>query len=102
MAYFGGAFADRIREFSREHDNAHLRLEVVTPHGERLDALQLHADEQGARIATRDNRLLFLPYSLIAYLDVAALQDRRVAGFQLSVDSEIAASSPSAGLSALG
>jgi hypothetical protein len=101
MAYFGGAFADRIRELSREHDNAHLRLEVVTPHGERLDALQLRADEQGASISTRDNRLLFLPYSLIAYLDVAVLQDRRVAGFELSVGSEVAAS-PSAGLAAFG
>jgi hypothetical protein len=102
MAYFGGAFAERVREFSHEHNDAHLRLEVVTPNGERLDALELRADEQGASISTRDNRLLFLPYSLIAYLDVAILQDRRVAGFQLSVGPEAVGPSLSAGLSALG
>jgi hypothetical protein len=102
IAYFGGAFADRVREFSHEHNNAHVRLEVVTHNGERLDALQLRADDEGTSISTRDDRLVFLPYSLIAYLDVAILRDRRVAGFQLSVGSEAAASSTSAGLSALG
>ena len=88
MAYFGGTLADRVREFSHDNDDAHLRLAVVTVSGERLDALQLRADENGASIATRDDRLIFLPYSLIAYLDVAILQDRRIAGFQLSVGSE--------------
>jgi hypothetical protein len=87
MAYFGGAFAERVREFTEEHDDAHIRLEVVTLSGERLDALELRADEQGTSVSTRDNRLVFLPYSLIAYLDVATLQDRRVASFQLSVGS---------------
>ena len=88
MAYFGGAFADRVREFSHDHNDAHVRLEVVTLNGERLDALQLRADEKGTSISTRDDRLVFLPYSLIAYVDVAILKDRRVAGFQLSVGSE--------------
>jgi hypothetical protein len=88
MAYFGGVLTDRVRKFSHEHDGAHLRLEVVTLSGERLDALQLHADETGTSISTRDNRLIFLPYSLIAYVDVAILQDRRIPGFQLSVASE--------------
>ena len=90
-AYFGGAFAERVREFSHDHDDAHVRLEVVTLNGERLDALLLRADEQGTTITTRDDRLLLLPYSLIAYVDVAILQDHRVAGFQLSVGSEAGA-----------
>ena len=102
MAYFGGAFADRVREFSHEHNDAHVRLEVVTLNGERLDALQLRADEKGTSISTRDGRLVFLPYSLVAYLDVAILQDRRVPGFELSVGSEADASSPPAELAALG
>jgi hypothetical protein len=90
MAYFGGAFAERVREFSHEHNDAHVRLELVTLNGERLDALQLRADEKGTSISTRDDRLIFLPYSLIAYVDVAILQDHRVAGFQLSLGSEVA------------
>jgi hypothetical protein len=88
MAYFGGAFAERVREFTQDHNNAHVRLELVTLNGERLDALQLRADEKGTSISTRDDRLVFLPYSLIAYVDVAILRDHRIPGFQLSVGSE--------------
>jgi hypothetical protein len=85
VAFFGGAFAERVREFSHEHDDAHVRLEVLTLNGERLDAVQLSAVESGATLSTRDERLIFLPYSQIAYVEVAILKDHRVAGFQLSV-----------------
>jgi hypothetical protein len=88
MAFFGGPFAQGVREFIRDHDDANVRLEVVTLNGERLDALQLNAVDSGARVSTRDNRLVFLPYSLIAYVDVAILQDHRIAGFQLVVGSD--------------
>jgi hypothetical protein len=88
MAFFGGAFAERVREFSHDYNDANVRLEVVTLTGERLDALQLSAVETGARLSTRDDRLVFLPYAHIAYLDVAILKDHRIAGFQLSVGSE--------------
>jgi hypothetical protein len=86
-AYFGGAFAERVREFSHDHDDAQLRLDVVTLTGERLDALELRAAETGASLSTRDDRLIFLPYTQIAHVDVTILTDRRVPGFQLSVDS---------------
>jgi hypothetical protein len=88
MGFFGGAFAERVREFSHAHNDANVRLEVVTLTGERLDALQLSAVETGARLSTRDDRLVFLPYTHIAYLDVAILKDHRIEGFQLSVGSE--------------
>jgi hypothetical protein len=87
MEFFGGAFAERVREFSHDHDDAHLRFELVTLSGERLDALELKAVDTGASLATRDNRLVFLPYGQIAYVELAALVDRRVPGFQLSVGS---------------
>jgi hypothetical protein len=87
-AFFGRTFADRVRKFSGEHDDAKVRLEVVTLSGERLDALELSAVDTGATLSTRDNRLLFLPYAQIAYVEVAILHDHRVAGFQLSVGSE--------------
>jgi hypothetical protein len=88
MAFFGGAFAERVREFSHTYNDANVRLEVVTLTGEKLDALQLSAAETGARLSTRDDRLVFLPYANIAYLDVAILKDHRIEGFQLSVGSE--------------
>lgn len=88
VGYFSGAFADRVREFSTKHDDAHMRLSVVILSGERLDALELRASQNGASLSTRDDRLLFLPYEQIAYLDLAVLTDRRVPGFELSVDSQ--------------
>ena len=88
MGFFGGEFAERVREFSHAYHDANVRLEVVTLTGERLDALQLSAVETGARLSTRDDRLVFLPYANIAYLDVAILKDHRIEGFQLSVGSE--------------
>jgi hypothetical protein len=88
LAFFGGAFTERVREFSRTHNDANVRLEVVTTNGERLDALQLSAVETGTRLSTRDDRLVFLPYSLIAYVDVAILQDHRIAGFELLLGSD--------------
>ena len=88
MAFFGGAFSERVRAFSRAHQDANVRLELVTLNGERLDALELSAVESGTRISTRDKRLVFLPYSLIAYVEVAILQDHRIEGFQLLLDSD--------------
>jgi hypothetical protein len=87
MAFFSGPFPERVRAFTREHDDAHVRLELVTLGGERLDALQLSAVETGTTLSTRDQRLVFLPYEQIAYVEVAILQDHRVPGFQLSVGS---------------
>ena len=87
-AYFSGAFAERVREFSQKNDAAQLRLHVVILSGERLDALELRASKTGASLSTRDDRLLFLPYEQIAYVDVAILTDRRVPGFRLSLDSQ--------------
>jgi hypothetical protein len=88
VAFFGKSFVKRIEDFSRDHDGAHVRLEVVTTSGERLDALEFKALEDGTRLSTRDDRLVFLPYSLIAYIDVSILQDRRVPGFQFSTSAD--------------
>ena len=85
--FFSGDFVETVREFSRNHEDMNVRLEVVTLNGERLDTLRLTAVENGARLATRDDRLIFLPYPQIAYIDVSILQDHRVAGFQLSTRS---------------
>jgi hypothetical protein len=86
--FSGRDFAENVRQFSRDNEDMNVRLEVVTLNGERLDTLRLRAVEDGARLSTRDGRLIFLPYPHIAYVDVSILQDHRVAGFQLSTSSE--------------
>jgi len=90
--FFSGDFLATLQEFSRDqgdagyHGDASLRVEIVTLTGDRLDTLQLTAVETGARLSTRDDRLAFVPYGQIAYIDVSALQDHRIAGFRLSSD----------------
>ena len=86
--FFSRGFLERIQEFSRDHEDANLRLEVVTVGGERFDTLQLKAAEDGARLSTRDDRLVFLPFPHIAHIEVAILQDHRVASFQLATSFE--------------
>jgi hypothetical protein len=89
--FFSRGFLETLQEFSRDHGeygDANLRVEVVTLTGDRLDTMQLDAVENGTRLSTRDERLVFVPYQQIAYLDVSILQDHRVAGFRLSPSSE--------------
>jgi len=81
-------FADAVRQFSRENEDMNVRLEVVTLDGERLDTVRLRAVEDGARLSTRDGRLVFLPYPHIAHIDFSVLQDHRIPGFLLSTSSE--------------
>jgi len=88
MTFFRQDFAESVREFSRQHDDMNVRVEVVTLTGERLDTLQMRAIEAGTRLSTRDDRLVFLPYPHIAYVDLSALQDHRIVGFQLSTTPE--------------
>lgn len=90
--FFGRGFIETLQEFSQNHPDHHgeanLRVEVVTVTGERLDTIRLEAVETGARLSTRDDRLIFLPYSQMAFIDVSVLQDHRIAGFQVTTSSE--------------
>jgi hypothetical protein len=81
-------FAETVRQYSRDNEDMNVRLEVVTVNGDRLDTLHLRAAEAGARLFTRDGRLIFMPYPNIAYVDVAVLQDHRIPGFRLSAGSD--------------
>jgi hypothetical protein len=81
-------FADAVRQFSRDNEDMNVRLEVVTLEGERLDTLRIKAVADGARLSTRDGRLVFLPYLHIAHIDFSVLQDHRIPGFQLPTSSE--------------
>ena len=85
--FFSRGFIETVQDFSSAHGEASLRLEVVTLGGERIDTLQLTAVEAVLRLSTRDDRLVFLPYPHIAYIDVSVMRDHRVAGFQLAATS---------------
>lgn len=85
--FFGKDFAKRAREFSREHGGLGVRVEFVTRDGERLDVLEIKATDDGARVVTRDDRMVFLPYAQIAHVDVSLLRDHRIESFELPTSS---------------
>ena len=87
-AFFGKEFAERAQEFNREHGGLGISVEVVTLAGERIDVLEVSSTKEGMmRLATRDERLVFLPYTQIAHVDVSAQRDHRIASFELPTDS---------------
>ena len=87
-AFFGKEFAESERELSREHGGLGMRVEVVTASGERLDVLEIEAGKDGARLVTRDERLVFLPYGQIAHVDVLLLRDHRIESFEFPAAAE--------------
>lgn len=86
--FFSRGFVEAVQNFSRAHDEASLRLEVVTLAGDRIDTLQLRAAETVLRLSTRDDRLILLPYPNIVSIDLSVMRDHRVAGFQLATSPE--------------
>ena len=86
-AFFGKAFAEKVEEFSRDHDGMNVRVDVGTVAGERLETVHIHAAETEAKLSTSDDRVIFMPYSQIAYVSLSVLQDHRIPGFRLSSDS---------------
>jgi len=81
--FFAGEFADRASEFLDEHGG--LGVEFVTVTGERLDILAVESTEgDGMTLVTRSERLVFLPYAQLAYIEMAGQRDHRIASFRLS------------------
>jgi hypothetical protein len=85
-SFFAKEFPKRALEFSRERGGLGVRLEFVTREGERLDVLELKPGNDGVRLVTRDERLVFVPYGEITHLDVSLLRDHRVESFELPAD----------------
>ena len=83
-SFFGKSFTEKIREFSRDNGDNDVRLEIVTKADQRLDVLRMTAADEGMRLYTRNEQMVFLPYEYVAYVDVSVLKDHRIVGFQLS------------------
>jgi hypothetical protein len=86
--FFGPSFTERVGDFSRDNAGNDVRVEIVTLGGQRFDVLQVKASNVGTRLYTRDDQMVFVPYSYIAQVEVSVLKDHRIAGFQLSPSPE--------------
>jgi hypothetical protein len=84
QAFFEGEFSEKALEFVREQEGLGIAVEIVTLSGEHLDVLEIVATDEGARLVTRGESLVFLPYAQIAHVGVSGLRDHRIASFQLA------------------
>lgn len=82
-AFFTAELPERALEFVRERGGLGMRVDVVTRGGERIDVLAIRPETVGARLVTRDDRLVFVPYEHIAHVDVSLLLDHRIESFEL-------------------
>jgi hypothetical protein len=83
QAFFDGEFAETALEFVREHEGLGIAVEFVTSTGQHLDVLEVLTSDEGVRLVTREEWLVFLPYQQIAHVNVSPLKDHRMASFQV-------------------
>ena len=86
--FFGKSFTERVGEFSRDHGDNDVRVEIVTLGGQRFDILRVTATDLGLRLYTRNEQMVYLPYQYIAHVEVSILEDHRIVGFQLSTSTD--------------
>ena len=84
QAFFDGEFAETALEFVREHEGLGIAVEFVTSSGQRLDVLEVLTSDEGVRLVTREEWLVFLPYAQIAHVNVSPLKDHRMASFKVA------------------
>jgi hypothetical protein len=84
QAFFLGEFAEKTREFLQAHGEENSSVEFATLGGERLDVVELRdIGANGMALVTRSERLVFLPYAQLAYVEITVQRDHRIASFQL-------------------
>ena len=84
QAFFDGEFAETALEFVRKHEGLGIAVEFVASSGQRLDVLEVLTSDEGVRLVTREEWLVFLPYEQIAHVNVSPLKDHRMASFQVA------------------
>jgi len=84
QAFFLGEFAEKTREFLQAHGEVNSTVEFATRGGVSLDVVELRdIGRSGMTLVTRSERLVFLPYAQLAYVEITVQRDHRIAGFQL-------------------
>lgn len=81
-------FALRVQRFSEERESLPVRVVVSTTAGRDFDIERLTTSNAGVALYTRDDQLVFLPYSSIEHVEVTIAPDRRMTGFRIPTESE--------------
>ena len=82
-------FALRVQRFSAERDSLPVRVVISTTSGREIDIERITTSNAGIALYTREDKMIFLPYSAIEHVEVSVAQDRRVQGFEIPTQSEL-------------
>ena len=86
--FFRREFPQKVQGFSDERESVPVRVVVSTVGGRDFDIQRMTSNDTVATLYTREDKMIFLPYSVIEHIQVSVAEDRRVAGFEIRTDSE--------------
>jgi hypothetical protein len=87
--FFMREFAQRVQRFSEERDSLPVRVVISTASGHDFDIERMTTSNAGIALYTREDKLVFLSYDVIAHVEVSVAQDRRIPGFEIPPESEV-------------
>lgn len=86
--FFMREFALRVQRFSAEREDLPVRVVISTRAGRDFDVARLTTSNAGIALYTREDKMVFMPYSVIEHIEVSVAQDRRVPGFEIPSESD--------------
>jgi hypothetical protein len=87
--FFMREFALRVQRFSAERESLPVRVVISTTTGRDFDVERITTSNAGIALYTREEKMVFLPYSAIAHVEISVAQDRRVQGFEIPAESDV-------------
>ena len=81
--FFRREFPQKVQGFSDERESVPVRVVVSTIGGRDFDIQRITSTETVATLYTREDTMIFVPYSVIEHIRVSVAEDRRVAGFEI-------------------
>jgi hypothetical protein len=86
--FFMREFALRVQRFSAERESLPVRVVISTINGRDFDIERITTSNAGVALYTREDKMIFLPYSAIQHVEVSVAPDRRLQGFEIPTESE--------------
>ena len=87
--FFMREFALRVQRFSEERESLPVRVVISTTAGRDFDIHRMTTSNAGIALYTREDKMIFLPYSVIEHIEVSVAQDRRMTGFEIPTESDV-------------
>ena len=86
--FFRREFPQKVQGFSDERESVPVRVVISTVGGRDFDIQRMTSNDSVATLYTREDRMIFVPYSVSEHIQVSVAEDRRVPGFEIRTDSD--------------